>query len=420
MRRALALAAVALAGLAASPAAALALTVGLGDQKAAVFSDARLRALHLGVARLIVPWDAATTEPAAVQGWLDAVAAAGMQPHVAFEHRRADRCPGSPCLIPTRAQYRAAVAAFHARFPQVRVFTTWNEANHESQPVSGAPEAVAGYYEELTSICPACTVVAGDVLDSGSYVRWLQRFEAATSTDPQLWGLHNYADATYGRTTGTDAVLATVPGQLWIEETGGIVTLRNSAGRETLTSSEPRAAAAIDQAFAIARTRSRITRMYVYQWQAAALDRFDAGLLRPDGTPRPSYDRLVADLAALPVATTSATPTLRWSATWSKLAPRRLVVRVRCAAAAGRCSGRVALTVRTARTAARAATSHRLAVRAYRTTSARTGATWRLKIGPALRRRLRAAAVRRLAITVTPALPAGARATTTLTLRRPA
>jgi hypothetical protein len=190
------------AGSLGAPASAGALTVGIGDQQPSAFADGRLRALGLRVARLTVPWDAAFTEPAAVQSWLDAVAAARMTPHVAFEHRRSDRCPGSPCVVPSRSEYGAAVAAFHARFPQVRTFTTWNEANHQSQPVASRPEAVAGFYEALVSVCPSCTVVAGDVLDSGSYVRWLQRFRAATSLSPQLWGLHNYGDTTYGTTTG--------------------------------------------------------------------------------------------------------------------------------------------------------------------------------------------------------------------------
>jgi hypothetical protein len=220
MRTRLLLAAV-VAGSLAAPASADALTVGIGDQQPSAFSDGRLRALGLRVARLTVPWDAATTEPSAVQSWLDAVAAAGMTPQ--------------------------------------------------------------------------CTVVAGDVLDSGSYVRWLQRFRAASALQPQLWGLHNYGDTTYGTTSGTDAVLAAVPGKLWIEETGGIVTLRNAAGRSTLASDETRAATAIDRAFAIARARPRVTRMYVYQWRASALDRFDSGLVRPDGSPRPSYTRVVRD-----------------------------------------------------------------------------------------------------------------------------
>jgi hypothetical protein len=66
------LAVVALAGAVAAPADA-ALQVGIADQHASAFADARLRALGLRVARLVVPWDAATSEPAAVGTWLDAV-----------------------------------------------------------------------------------------------------------------------------------------------------------------------------------------------------------------------------------------------------------------------------------------------------------------------------------------------------------
>jgi hypothetical protein len=144
-----------------------ALIVGIGDQQPSAFSDARLLGLGMNPARLIVPWNAATTEPASVQAWLDAAAAAGMTPHVAFEHLRTDHCPGRPCVLPTRAQCGAAARAFIARFPQVRTYTAWNEANHASQPVAQHPEAAAGYYEELRSACPTCTIVAGDVLDSG-------------------------------------------------------------------------------------------------------------------------------------------------------------------------------------------------------------------------------------------------------------
>jgi hypothetical protein len=268
--------------------------IGLADQNASAYGDARLRALKLGVARLVVPYDAATSQPQLVANWLAAVAAAGMQPHVAFEHLKLNGCPGAPCVVPSRATYAAAVRAFIARFAQVRIYTTWNEANHESQPVSGRPEVVAGYYEELKAACATCTVVAGDVLDSGGYVRWLERFQQATDSDPQLWGLHNYGDVTYATTEGTDAMLRTVAGQLWIEETGGIVVLRNAAGRVTLSFDEQRAAASIDRAFAIVAARPRITRMYVYHWQSGATGRFDAGLVRPDSSLRPSYAAMPA------------------------------------------------------------------------------------------------------------------------------
>src|SRR4051812_21475091 len=92
----------ALLALAAFPAAARATSIGLSDQDPAAFSDARLRALHLGYARLVVPWDGASTEPARVQAWLGAVAAAGLKPHVAFEHARGTQCPAAPCTAPSR------------------------------------------------------------------------------------------------------------------------------------------------------------------------------------------------------------------------------------------------------------------------------------------------------------------------------
>jgi hypothetical protein len=65
-----------------------ALTVGIGDQQPGAFSEQRLLGLGVSHARLVVPRDAATSEPATVQAWLDATAAAGMTPHVAFEHLR--------------------------------------------------------------------------------------------------------------------------------------------------------------------------------------------------------------------------------------------------------------------------------------------------------------------------------------------
>jgi hypothetical protein len=99
----------ALLALAAGPPGALAAVVGLSDQDASAFADARLRALHLGDARLVVPYDAATTQPDRVRAWLSAVAAAGLRPHVAFEHATGARCPDAPCSAPSRASYRQAV-----------------------------------------------------------------------------------------------------------------------------------------------------------------------------------------------------------------------------------------------------------------------------------------------------------------------
>ncbi|HEV8152600.1 MAG TPA: hypothetical protein VGP78_06690 [Solirubrobacteraceae bacterium] len=258
-------------------------------------------------------------------------------------------------------------------------------------------------------MCPGCTVVAGDVLDSGSYVRWLQRFLAASPVAPRLWGLHNYGDTTYGRTTGTDAVLATVPGRLWLEETGGIVTIRDATGRETLPADEARAARGVDRAFAIAARRPRITRMYLYQWRAGASDRFDAGLVRPDGTTRAGLAAVRRGLAAL-------TP-LRWSASWSG---RRLVVRATCPAAVLRCAGRVRIALRTAGRRANGARARALGARAYRTAAARRTVTLRVAVPSPLRRRARVAATRTVVLRVSASAPLAASSTASLRLERPA
>ena len=98
-------------------------------------------------------------------------------------------------------------------------------------------------------------------------------------------------------TTATDTVLAALPGKLWVEETGGIVVRRDATGRELLSSNEDRASRSVTAAFALAATRPRIERLYVYQWRAGADDLFDAGIVRPDGTLRPSYAAFAAGCA---------------------------------------------------------------------------------------------------------------------------
>ena len=109
-----------------------------------------------------------------------------------------------------------------------------------------------------------------------------------------LWGLHNYRDSNprrgqrYG---GTKLLLKTVPGKVWLTETGGIVRFVLPDGRTLFPYSERRANVAIGRVLRLARQyRSRIERLYVYHWRQDAFDnRFDAGLLNRNGEPRPSY-----------------------------------------------------------------------------------------------------------------------------------
>jgi hypothetical protein len=239
---------------------------------------------------LNTPWNSIFTEPARLDQWLQAARAAGVEPLVAFEHARGDACPSQPCSLPSVGQYARAVAAFHRRYPWVHLLQPWNEANSGTQPTGKHPERAAAYYRAVRKICPGCIVTAADVLDSNNLGRWLDRFKAALHGAPTpLWGLHNYSDTNRFRTTGTKRMLASVNGEIWLTEAGGIVSFTTADGRSALPYDEERAARAIRFLFSLARLSRRITRIYIYQWKIDFPgNRFDAGLIRLDGKPRPS------------------------------------------------------------------------------------------------------------------------------------
>ena len=130
-------------------------------------------------------------------------------------------------------------------------------------------------------------IPAADVQDATNLPRWLARFRAAVhGPTPQLWGLHNYSDTNRFSTTRTRRVLAAWRGKVWLTETGGLVKLGRSFPRST-----SRAAKALGCMFTLAKSNSRIQRLYVYQINPAfsPSDDFDAGLINPDGSKRPGY-----------------------------------------------------------------------------------------------------------------------------------
>jgi hypothetical protein len=264
--------------------------LAIADQKAATFSDARFQSLGVARTRLNTPWNSIFTEPARLNAWLSAVRADGIEPLVAFEHARGEACPAQPCVPPSVANYTRAISAFHRRYPWVRLLQPWNEANSGTQPTGTRPERAAAYYEALQGVCPTCIIPAADVSDGANLERWLGRFRAALhGSTPRLWGLHNYSDTNRFHSSGTQRMLAAVPGEIWFTETGGIVSFTTADGRNVLPYNEQRAANAVRYLFRLAGLSRRITRTYIYQWKIDFPgNRFDAGLVRLDGTPRPS------------------------------------------------------------------------------------------------------------------------------------
>ena len=274
--------------------------VGISDQQSTTFEDPNFTVLRLRYARLVTPWDSIFTETGRLHAWMEAAYKAGIKPLIAFNHARGDLCPKRPCRAPSIARYTRAVRAFRKKYPWVTDYSAWNEANHSTQPTGKKPKLAAQYYNALRRVCKRCKVTAADVLDQNNMRRWLTEFRKHVRGKPRLWGLHNYRDTNRFRDKGTSLLLKLVPGEVWLTETGGIVRFQTSSGDLALPRSERRAKRAMEYVFRLgAKHHKRIKRAYIYQWRINfAGDRFDAGVVSPDGKPRPSYDVISLNASA--------------------------------------------------------------------------------------------------------------------------
>lgn len=281
-----------------APAAAAAdpeLLIGIADQQASSFRDARLLELPVRHARLSVPWDAMRYrwQRREIDAWMDAAEAAGMRAQVTFGRSRTKRFS-----LPPTAEYARQVRAFRRRYPQVREFSPWNEPNIAVRAVNSDPRRIASYYNTLRSQCPRCTVLGADVVDTSSLERWMRAYLRvfARRRRPRYWGLHNYVDVNSRSSWGTQTMLRIAPGEIWINETGALVRRPKPSPsaprdrRKLLRVGERYAKTSMRRVFKLADLSPRITRVYVYHWKSSRRAVWDSALVSPSGTPRPSFD----------------------------------------------------------------------------------------------------------------------------------
>ena len=283
MRRLL-LALLALPALAAVPAPASALTVGIADQKADFLDDSRFLDLGVRHARISVPWDV-LRDPATrdrTDHWVRAARARGVRVLVTFDRSRR---PGKASVTPSPRQLASELRRMRQRWPWLREFSTWNEAN-----INKKADTVARQWNALRKACRSCTILGADLLDRANASRWAKRFVRVAGRHPKAWGLHNYADANRFSTKGTRKLLRTLRGQVWLTETGGVVARRNGSSVRFAGSGDAHAARATAFLFdRLARLSSRIKRVYVYQWNVGAADlSWDSAFIGPDGAERPA------------------------------------------------------------------------------------------------------------------------------------
>jgi hypothetical protein len=269
-------------------------TVGIAEPSPDLFQDPRFLATGIRHARLLVPYDVVRRGgwPLAVADlWLARARRDGVAPLVSFGHSMARR---RQMRLPSVRQYAARVAEFRARYPWVREFSTWNEANHTgTQPTGRHPRRTARFYRALKRQCADCMVVAVEVLLTHSWKtwRWIRRFRERAGPGPHIFGLHNYPDVMRERSLNTRLFLRRVPrAKVWLTETGGIVRFRN------WRHDEARAARAVRQVFRMASAFPRVRRVYLYNWRADSNPRWDSGLISSDGRERRAYWELLGGL----------------------------------------------------------------------------------------------------------------------------
>ena len=299
MTRSLAVLATALAVVAVTLAAPqrseAAISVGIGEQSAAMFTDPLFEDLQIKRARYFPSWNVAlkSRERGWLNTWLAQAEFAGVEPLISFSQSLGSACPRRPCKLPTVSEYTRAFKAFRKRWPQVKVISPWNEANHRSQPTFKNPKRAAQFYNVVRARCRGCKIIAADVIDERNMEKWLAEFKKYARS-PRIWGLHNYRDTNLRKgqvTGGTRRLVKAVKGQIWLTETGGIVKFTLPTGGKLFPFSESRANKAVRRMFALAkRYRSRIKRLYIYNWQQpVGRNRFDAGLVTNKNKPRPAY-----------------------------------------------------------------------------------------------------------------------------------
>jgi hypothetical protein len=278
-----------LAPFAVPPAALLpgGVQVGIADQKPDMFADARFAALGLRHARLAIGWDAMASawQVQELDRWLAGAKALGVQPLISFGHSRTQRH-----AVPRPDRLRAEFRKLRRRYPWVKTFATWNEANHCGEPVCHRPTLVAGYYRAMRRECPSCKILAAEILDMPNAVGYVRAFRRKLGYTPKTWGVHNYVEANRFHMARLRRLLRALPGaDVWLTETGGLVR-RDNASTTDIPEGARHATEVTRYLFDRVLPRNpRVKAIYIYHWNAGPPSvSWDSGLITPGGNERAS------------------------------------------------------------------------------------------------------------------------------------
>jgi hypothetical protein len=203
--------------------------------------------------------------------------------------------------LPRPRQFERQFVRIRARYPDVRDWIVWNEANHPLAMTGDRPRRAAKFFDAIARNCRACRVVAADVLDVPGMATWVRRFKRHAHHRPKIWGVHNYGDANQFTSHSTRELLrVTRRGKVWFTETGGLVLRREFEGERVTNEfgyTLEHAAKATLHSIRLARLSKRIKRVYLYHWRAPyPVTNWDSAFIDPHGKPRRAYFALMKKL----------------------------------------------------------------------------------------------------------------------------
>src|SRR3954451_8026595 len=296
------LAAMAIAGVPASAGAKTGVRVGIGDQQVSMFDSPLFQRAKFKLVRYFVPWNIMDDDRQLALA--KAYVQRARRDHIqVLLHISSDDLRIKKAKLPSVAAYRRQIKRIVSTFRPlgVRDFGAWNEVNHASQPTYRSPTRAADFFVEayraIKPRCSFCNVIALDVLDQTGVERYMRTFYRHLSSTYRrratIVGIHNYGDVNRQRTTFTRNIIRQSHAfnrrtHFWFTETGGLVKFGRS-----FPCSQTRARNRLRNMFSLARRYhpSGVDRLYIYNWTGAGCDaRFDAGLVNPNGTPRPGYE----------------------------------------------------------------------------------------------------------------------------------
>ena len=262
--------------------------VGMADNRPETLLDPRFQRTGIKRIRVIVPYDdiLQLKRRGYLDGWFAVARARGIEPLVSFY-----RSYRSLRRLPSVRTYKRIFRLFRRRYPWVRYFVTWDEANFAAaQPTGRSPARAAQFYRTARRECSRgrCTVVTADFRAEGSrHSRWwLREFKRRIGRGPHIWGLVAHPDVTRRTSRYTREFLRSTRGPVWVTEVGAV----HFFGRGLRPSIRRQTSSMRYLLTRFPRVSRRFKRIYYYHWRAARGNRlWDSALLSVSGRRRPAY-----------------------------------------------------------------------------------------------------------------------------------